>query len=247
MAEERVESREEKPTLRRIRAGSLAEEAYRVIRASIIEGEFGPGERLVETRLAEELGVSRAPVREALKKLSEEHLVVEKPRRGTFVREFTAKDFVDIYNLLSAIEILAVRLIHRNGVPLNALEKTVEEMRRAAEAGDFGRVVATELRFHEELCALADNRFLSSAFRSLSGPVGMALSLHDATYEDLVDVAREHYPLLEKIRRGTEVEAVYAVCTHIQASPGGVMTRLGGNPADILEPLVKPQGAEEDA
>src|SRR5690606_19285662 len=56
---------------RRIRAGSLAEEAYRVIRTSIIDGTLAPGERLVETRLAEELGVSRAPVREALKKLSE--------------------------------------------------------------------------------------------------------------------------------------------------------------------------------
>lgn len=237
-------SEERGSRFRRIRAGSLAEEAYRVIRASIIEGTLAPGERLVETRLAEELGVSRAPVREALKKLAEEHLVVEKPRRGTFVREFSAKDFVDIYNLLAAIEVLAVRLIHRDRAPLDSLEKIVGEMEEAAEAGDFGRVVEKELHFHEELCALAGNQFLSSAFRSLSGAVGMALSLHDATYEDLTEVAREHYPLLKSIRSGTEREAVYAISSHIQATPGGVMSRLGGNPDDILEPLVKPEEGE---
>lgn len=232
---------EERPRLGRLELGSLADGAYEAIRGSIIRGEFGPGDRLVETRLAEEMGVSRAPVREALKRLVEEQLVVERPRYGTFVREFTARDFADIYNLLGAMESLAARLIVRGDAPLEPLRELVEEMGRAAREGDFVGVVDAEVRFHEELCAAAGNRYLSSVFHSLSGPVRMALSLDDATYEDLADVAAEHVPLLEALSGGEEDRAVFAVQSHLHAIVGGEgITRLGGDPEDVLPPLVYP-------
>ena len=229
--------------LEQLEPRSLADQAYKAIRRSIIDGRFGLGERLVETRLAEEMGVSRAPIREALKRLANEQLVVEKPRYGYFVREFKARDFVDIYNLLSTLEILAVRLIVRNGIPLDPLEKIVEEMYRAAGEGDFVRLVDEEVRFHEELCAAAGNRYLNEVFRSLSGLVRLALSLDDATnYDDLNDIAAEHVPLLEAFREGTEEQAVFAIQHHICASLTGsplkkIVMRLGGNPDDVLGPL----------
>ena len=231
----------ERPRLGRLELGSLADGAYEAIRGSIIRGDFGPGDRLVETRLAAEMGVSRAPVREALKRLVEEQLVVERPRYGTFVREFTDRDFADIYNLLGAMESLAARLIVRGSVPLGPLRELVEEMGRAAKEGDFVGVVDAEVRFHEELCAVAGNRYLSSVFHSLSGLVRMALSLDDATYEDLADVATEHVPLLEALGSGEEARAVFAVQSHLCATiGGGGISRLGGNPEDVLPPLVYP-------
>ena len=231
--------------LGRLDQGSLSERAYGVIRSSIISGRLGPGERLVEEDLAGDLGVSRAPIREAFRKLADEQLVVEKPRYGTYVREFTAKDFVDIYNLLSAIESLSVRLIVRNGVSLQPLNEIVEQMSAAAKAGDLPRVVETELSFHRELCSAAGNHHLDNVFRLLSGLVGIALSLDDATYEDMADIASEHYPLLEAIEKaketGDQEQAVYAIRSHIRASLGEVMSRLGGDPSDVLYPLVYPE------
>ena len=230
-----------RPPLGRLELGSLADGTYEAIRGSIIRGEFGPGDRLVETRLAAEMGVSRAPVREALKRLVEEQLVVERPRYGTFVREFDDRDFADIYNLLGAIESLAARLIVRGRVSIAPLERLVEEMGRAAEEGDFVGVVDAEVRFHEELCAAAGNRYLSSVFHSLSGPVRMALSLDDATYDDLADVAAEHVPLLEALGSGEEARAVFAVQSHLPATiGGGAIVRLGGDPDAVLPPLVYP-------
>ncbi|WP_228282021.1 GntR family transcriptional regulator [Rubrobacter marinus] len=230
-----------RPRLGRLKLGSLADGAYEAVRGSIIRGEFGPGDRLVETRLAEEMGVSRAPVREALKRLVEEQLVVEKPRYGTFVREFTARDFADIYNLLGAIESLAARLIVRENASLEPLQALVGEMERAAREGDLVGVVDAEVRFHEELCAAAGNRYLSSVFHSLSGLVRMALSLDDATYGDLADVASEHLPLLEALGSGVEDRAVFAVQSHLHGIVGGEgITRLGGDPDAVLPPLVYP-------
>lgn len=222
--------------------GSLADQAYRSIRDSILNGRFALGERLVETRLGEELGASRAPVREALKRLVDEGMVMERPRYGYFVREFEAKDLVDVYNLLGALETLAVRLIVRRRVLLGPLERLVDEMTRAAEEEDLLGVVDAEVHFHEELCAAAGNYHLSTAFRSVSGLTRMALTMDDAAYEDLRDVAAEHVPLLNTIRSGSEERAVSAILSHTRASVfnGAVMARLGGNPADVLGPIGEP-------
>jgi DNA-binding GntR family transcriptional regulator len=235
------------PRLQPLQQGSLSERAYNAIRNSVISGRFEPGERLIETELAEELGVSRAPIREAFRKLADEQLVVERPRYGTYVREFTAKDLVDIYNLLSAIESLAVRLIVRNRTSLEPLKRIVDEMTHATDKGDLHRVVEIELRFHRELCSAADNEYLDNVFRLMGGLVGMALSLDDAAYTNMADIALEHYPLLERlgkaIESGNEEKAVFAIRSHIRASIGEVMTRLGGDPTDVLGPLVHPESS----
>src|SRR5260221_8801210 len=90
--------------LRPVARRKLADLAYDAIHASIVGGGFAMGERLVETKLAAELGMSRAPVREALRRLLEEGLVVERPHHGMFVRSFAAHEIVDLYNVRLALE-----------------------------------------------------------------------------------------------------------------------------------------------
>ena len=230
--------------LGRLKQSSLSERAYEAIRSSITSGRLPPGERLIEEALAEDLGVSRAPIREAFRRLADERLVEERPRHGTYVREFGAKDFVDIYNLLSAIESMAVRIIVRRRASLGELNSIAEEMARAAEAGDLPRVVEVEVEFHRALCAAAGNEHLDNVFRLLSGVVGMALSLDDATYADMRQIAVEHRPLLAELEKaqekGEEERAVFAIRSHIRASLREVMERLGGDPSDVLYPLVRP-------
>ena len=94
-------AREGAKRLGRLDQGSLSERAYEVIRSSIISGRLGPGERLVEEDLAGDLGVSRAPIREAFRRLADEQLVVEKPRYGTYVGSSPRKT-LSIYTTCSA-------------------------------------------------------------------------------------------------------------------------------------------------
>lgn len=222
--------------LARLAPQSLAELAYRSIRESILTHRFAAGERLVETRLAEELGVSRAPVREALRRLAEEHLVVERPRQGTFVRAFSADDFVDIYNLRIAIEVAAIRLLTRRGEDIAPLEAILEDMRGAASGGRPDEVAELEFHFHQTLCDLSGNEHLSVVFRSLAAQIRVALALDDAEYTNLGDIVAEHEPVLEAIRSGVERRAAVALQHHVLATVGPVLDRLGGSPDGLLGP-----------
>jgi len=219
--------------LRRFSKESFADMAYRSIRESITSGRFDQGERLVEMRLAEDLGVSKAPIREALKRLRDERLVVERPRYGTFVRTLTEKDFVDIYNMRLAVESLAARLVVRSHATLDVFEDLVEEMKESAESSDLERLAGADVRFHEELCAAADNEYLEATFRSLSGPIRMALAQDNEAYGELTEIVEEHATLLRAIKSRDEKDAVAAVQTHIL----NAAAKRGHRPGDLLGPI----------
>src|SRR5687767_12419783 len=103
----------------------------------IISGAYGPGERIVEIRVAQEFGVSQAPVREALRELELLRLVVSEPFRGARVREVTAEELAEIYPVRAALEEVAARGAAGNlGGDVEPLEREIEGMRRAAEAAD---------------------------------------------------------------------------------------------------------------
>lgn len=220
--------------LRPLSADSLVGLAYDSIRQSILSGQFKPGEHLVESRIAAELGISRAPVREAMQRLSQEDLTVEKPRRGSFVREVDAKDFVDIYNSRIAIESTAIRLAVRDGASLAPIEKTIDALAKAAQRGDVAKTVDLELKVHEQICEASGNQYIALIFRSLAGPIRVALGMDDAAYENLEDVATEHLPLLEAMRSGDATLAARTMESHIVSTVGPVLERLGGDPEDFL-------------
>jgi DNA-binding GntR family transcriptional regulator len=220
--------------LKPVSADSLVTLAYESIRESIIDGRYKMGEHIVESAVASELQISRAPVREALNRLTQEGLAVEHPRRGTFVREITAQDFIDIYNVRIALETAAVRLVVRGGARLDGIDQTLAKLEKAASRGDVAKTVALELRFHQQVCEAAGNAYLQSVFQSLLGPVHMALGLDDSAYENLEDVTTEHEALLEAIRSGDADVAAEAMRAHITSTVGAVLERLGGDPAELL-------------
>jgi GntR family transcriptional regulator of gluconate operon len=220
--------------MRPLTADSLVELAYDSIRQSILTGRFKPGEHLVESPIAGELEISRAPVREAMQRLCQEGLTVEKPRRGTFVREVSAKDFVDIYNSRIAIESTAVRLAVRRKAPLAPIEKTIDALAKSARRGNVAKTVDLELQVHEQICEASGNQYIVSIFRSLAGPIRIALGMDDAAYENLEDVATEHLPLLEAMRSADANLAASTMEHHIVSTVGPVLERLGGDPGDLL-------------
>ncbi len=222
------------PKLDRVRRPSLAELAYESLSASILSGEIPGGTQLKETHLAEQLGMSRAPIREAFKRLADDHLVVERPRYGVFVQEFTANDIADIYNVRVAIESIAARLFIREGASTEPLRGLVAEMRDAAARDDTPAVVAVEVRFHETLCQLSGNAYADAVFQSLKGPIHMAMGLDDRAYVTLEQIVVEHEPVIAALEAGDEEAAVAVITEHITTSVVAVVERLGGDPGRVL-------------
>jgi DNA-binding GntR family transcriptional regulator len=127
------------------------------LRAAILDGELRSGQKLVETELAERFGTSRGPIREAVRELVREGLVVEIPRRGNVVSTLTARDLAEVYGVREALETAAVRLVvdRADEEELAGLEHHLEQFERAE--GDYLANSVHDLAFHRELVVLSGN------------------------------------------------------------------------------------------
>lgn len=149
---------------------SMVALATEALRGMIVSGELQPGERVIENRLADQLGVSRPPLREAIKALESDGLVELLPRRGAVVRPLSLHDVFEIVTLRTSLESLAVRL----GVPvvepgrLDALRDAVELLEEHARLNQEDTAVEDSHRFHRTLVALSGHRRLEESYRAIS-------------------------------------------------------------------------------
>jgi DNA-binding GntR family transcriptional regulator len=169
----------------------------RTLRDQIIEGGRAPGSRLVERDLAAELGVSRLPVRDALRDLVNEGLVTARPRSWAVVREFTASDVADLHEVRAALETLGFRLAaqRRTRAGLAALRADLDTELEAVAKGDGPVARRAAADFHETVTALADNELLNELGATLRSRMRWLLGRHD----DLAVVAEEHEELYRAI------------------------------------------------
>lgn len=148
--------------------------AYREIRRRIMDGVMPPGAQFLEQELAELLGMSRTPVREALIRLQDDRLVEVKPRHGARVLGVSAEDLSDVYEISADLEASAVRRVTRTGLKADVLARLIaalEHMDRATVASDFIDWVHWDNEFHSTLVAAAGNQRLSDIFNSLMAQV----------------------------------------------------------------------------
>lgn len=189
---------------------SLAEDAADRIREQILAGGFGQGEHLVEARIAQQLNVSRGPVREAFKLLRAEGLLLEEPRRGTFVVSLASEDVREIYGLRAAIEGRAARLLASSAdrAALSQLRSLLTEIEKAARAGDAAAVYQGDLAFHDALCRLSGNARLHEVFARYVPMLRALLRLDERVQESLEVIAAQHRPLVEALEAGDVAAAV---------------------------------------
>jgi DNA-binding GntR family transcriptional regulator len=188
---------------------SLAEDAADRIREGILSGGFAQGAHLVEARIAEDLNVSRGPVREAFKLLRAEGLLEEEPRRGTFVVSLSPADVREIYGLRAAIEGRAARLLAADPGPavVAELRGLLQAIERAASEGDLVAVLRRDLEFHDALCRLSGNGRLHEVFGRYVPMLRSLLRLDERVMTSLEDIAEQHRPLLAAIEAGDASEA----------------------------------------
>lgn len=185
---------------------SLVLMAGQEIRRLILAGELNPGERLYEARLSERLGVSRPPLREAMRILAAQGILEQTPRHGYHVVELSAKDVDEIYTLRTALEKFAIEVAVptlRNG-DLHELDSTMAEMWQAARAADETALIATNRQFHIALVALARHTRLSQAYETVMDQMQLCMSKNLRTEArsagDLFEGCRRHERLLDSVR-----------------------------------------------
>lgn len=199
---------------------SIAEQVYEHLRAAILSGELEQGSRVVEAQIAKNLQISRAPVREAVNRLLQDGLLESKTHFGTSVIRMTMSKIRSLYELRAAIEGLAIREVTRNrkSLDLSPLDSCITVMKRHARKKELDKFVGAELEFHRILCELSGNPYVMKVSDMLNAQIRMALTIDNSYYENLVDAADEHEPVLDAIKKGDAGKARMLIEAHILSS-----------------------------
>src|SRR3712207_1131819 len=210
--------------LERLEPRALSRRIVEQLKRVIIAGEMRPGDRVLETDLADQLGVSRGPVREAFRQLEQEGLLVSYPHRGTFVASVPEDEIEEVYALRAQIEVYAARRVvaRRPEEAARALQEIVDAMDAAARAGDLPELADRDLQFHDTLLALSGYQGLHRIWRSMDGLVRARTYARLAAMDDPEFVARTaniHQPIVDAIRTGDADAAEAAVAGHITTMP----------------------------
>ncbi len=186
------------------------------IRGRILDGSLKPGERLVEDRLSAELGVSRVPVREALRSLSAEGLVTLLPRRGATVVEVTPEDVAELVEVRALLEGLNARLAAQRHDPqiVAQLEDTLQRGNRAAQAGTPEELARLNAEFHERLSEASRNAVLADVMRGLRERTSIAFAINGRARAH--DDWQEHAGILAAVIAGDAELAALLATRHVQ-------------------------------
>jgi DNA-binding GntR family transcriptional regulator len=192
---------------------------------AIVTGRLRPGDKLVEVAIARELGISRAPIREAARLLERQGLLVSQPRRGFFVRRLDVADIDEIYDLRICVERHAGVLAARNLTPAgrSALRKQFAVLQATAESGDPARQVEEDYAFHRLICEIAGSRRLLRVFDDLASELRMVIALIGRLYDDPRRIAATHEPVLAAIEQGHPER----ITAHLEYHIGAAWTEVG--------------------
>lgn len=186
----------------------LREAVCESLRKAIRSGILAPGERLMEVQLAEELGISRTPIREAIRKLEQEGYVIMLPRRGTYVSSVSVHDVQEIFEIRSALESLSIGLAARRieNEELEQLQKLLTLIEGYIDTNDIDNIVKTDIEFHNLLYTVSRNERLGVIINNLKEQLARFRKLSMSYPGRLKDTLEEHREMVEAVANG-DVEA----------------------------------------
>ncbi|MFC7404611.1 GntR family transcriptional regulator [Georgenia alba] len=213
-------------------AAPLRAQAVAVLRQQIVSGAYRPGERLVEKRLEQDLGVSRTVIREALRQLESQQLITLKPNVGPIVTVLTAENATHLYQVRAALEGTAARLAaeHATAEDVSSLRALIERFRVAGESGEPERLVTTKDEFYAALVAAAGNPVIEEMLGNVQARIsllraytlevpGRATQSH-AELSAVIDAIEARHPDLAESRTREHVRAAQAIAlTHFAEAP----------------------------
>jgi DNA-binding GntR family transcriptional regulator len=206
---------------------SLRAQIKEILLTRILNGEYKPGDRLVEMQIAQELGTSQAPVRESLRELEALGFVESEPYRGTRVKEVTKEELTEIYPVRAALEDVAARAAARRlAGNVDALGAELAAMHREAEKGDLYEQVRHDVNFHRLIVEASGNQVLLEVWKSLRIEARTLISAI-ATELGPYELAERHRPVLEALAAGDSERAGTLIRQHVEFF--GELIRKGGS------------------
>lgn len=206
----------------------LRDVVFNTLRQAILRGELKPGERLMEIQLANKLGVSRTPIREAIRKLELEGLVLMIPRKGAEVAEITEKSLRDVLEVRRALEELAVELVCEKitDEQIQDLKGAAEDFKASLKDGDITRIAEADVKFHDVIYMATDNQKLIQLLNNLREQMyryRVEYLKRSDFHQQLID---EHEEIIETIENGQKERAVQVVCQHVDNQVEAVMDTI---------------------
>jgi DNA-binding GntR family transcriptional regulator len=211
------------------RPDSLSRQAYLALREGIIRGRYPQGSRLAEQRIAEELEISRVPLREAVPQLERDGFVRTFPRRGAVVTTWDEKVVNDLFDLRLCLEVGAARYAARqvaNGASMVALDEALKYSQDVVHEGDSYKIAQSSTWYHEAIVDLTDNELMKTLMRSVSGRMIWLFFLTSDL--DVDDAFEDHVVLRDAIRSGNERVAESIAYAHIERDRIPSFTALDG-------------------
>ncbi|MBS6160263.1 MAG: GntR family transcriptional regulator [Firmicutes bacterium] len=206
----------------------LRDVVFNTLRRAILKGELKPGERLMEIALADKLGVSRTPIREAIRKLELEGLVVMAPRKGAKVASITERDLNDVLEVRKGMEVLAISLACKRitGEELEKLEIIERDFQRLIESGNLTELAEMDVKFHDTIYHATNNQRLVQLLNNLRE------QMYRYRMEYLKDIAvrrtlaEEHKAICQALRERNQQQAEKYVSIHIDNQQKAIIRSL---------------------
>jgi DNA-binding GntR family transcriptional regulator len=199
---------------------TLTTRAYGSIKEYILEGRLDENDRLTEESLANQLGISKSPIREALNRLESEGFIRIAPRRGAFLRQFSREELGQLYDLREALEVHATRTAHITPQLLRQLDESVARSRALLKVNDKAKYIEEDVRFHSLIADATQNQELGRVLTNVQNRIWLSRrKTYDLSSSGAPDF---HQAIVDALRRGDREEAQSAMRRHI----GNVRQRL---------------------
>lgn len=176
----------------------------------------------MEARLAREMGISKFPIREAIRYLEREGLVVTFPFKGTYVSNFDEGDIEELYTLRSALEELAIRILMSklDEEKIGKLDSILADMQKAANEQKVDKVISEDMRFHRTICELSGHRKLLKMWLTLQDQIKSFIAREEYFYGQSDQLVETHYPIIGAIKSGDSELVEKCVREHLKNAVG---------------------------
>jgi DNA-binding GntR family transcriptional regulator len=215
---------------------------FRVLRAAILDGTLSAGSQLREAHIAADLGISRAPLREALTRLEEEGLIVKIPFRGAFVAEVSAETIAEIASVRFLVEPYAAEL---SAAALRTTHKkrlmgTIKAMHDAGRKNDIPASIDAHLQFHRLLYECSGHGVLQELWNGWESKLRLFLAADHRSYSDLDEIAVAHEGLAQMVIEGDMRVFQHELAHHVHAAPGAPIEDQANAPSGVHDPVISP-------
>ena len=207
----------------------LRDVVFNTLRNAILTGELSPGERLMEIKLADKLGVSRTPIREAIRKLELEGLVVNTPRKGAEVANISAEDLRDVLEVRRSLEVLAISLAcdKMTDETLELLYENIDAFKHSIDAKATSDIASVDVTFHDIIYKATGNNRLIQILNNISEQMYRYRFEYIKNKESWNRLVEEHMNIYEAIKNRDKDLAIKSILLHIDNQERDIRKKMG--------------------